>query len=152
MKSYSATPKDVKNQWWIIDAEGVVLGRLASQVAMILRGKHKPTFTPHIDCGDSVVVINAEKVKITGKKLENKKFFWHTGFPGGIKETTPAKTLRTKFPQRVVERAILRMLPEGPLGAKQYGKLRVYPGTEHPHTAQQPKALDLAAKNAKNKR
>lgn len=152
MKSYSATPKDVKNQWWIIDAEGVVLGRLASQVAMILRGKHKAMFTPHIDCGDSVVIINAEKVKITGKKKEDKKFFWHTGFPGGIKETTPAKTFRTKFPQRVVERAILRMLPEGPLGAKQYGKLRVYAGTEHPHTAQQPQTLDLAAKNAKNKR
>ncbi|MFO1241628.1 MAG: 50S ribosomal protein L13 [Rickettsiales bacterium] len=152
MKSYSATPKDVKDQWWIIDAEGVVLGRLASQAALILRGKHKPMFTPHIDCGDHVVVINADKIKITGKKLENKKFFWHTGFPGGIKETTPIKTLRGKFPQRVVERAILRMLPEGPLGTKQYKKLRVYAGTEHPHTAQQPQTLDLAKKNAKNKR
>ena len=152
MKCYLAKPLEVERQWLLVDATDLVLGRMSARLAAMLRGKHKPTFTPHIDCGDSVVVINAEKVKITGKKLENKKFFWHTGFPGGIKETTPAKTLRTKFPQRVVERAILRMLPEGPLGAKQYGKLRVYPGTEHPHTAQQPKALDLAAKNAKNKR
>lgn len=152
MKSFSATPKDVKDQWWIIDAEGVVLGRLASQVAMILRGKHKAMFTPHIDCGDHVVIVNADKIKITGKKLENKKFFWHTGYAGGIKETTPIKTLRGKFPQRVIERAVMRMMPEGPLGTQQYKKMRVYAGTEHPHTAQQPKTLDLAAKNAKNKR
>lgn len=153
MKTYSAKPSEVKKDWWIIDAEGVVLGRLASQVAMILRGKHKPSFTPHIDCGDHVVIINADKVRLTGKKRDQKKYYRHTGYPGGIKEASASFLLDGRFPERVIQKAVERMLPkDSPLARDQYGKLRVYGGSEHPHAAQQPKTLDLAAKNPKNKR
>lgn len=152
-KTYSAKPSEVKKVWWIIDAEDVVLGRLASNIAMILRGKHKPTFTPHIDCGDHVVVINAEKVRLTGKKRENKKYYRHTGHPGGIKEATAGFILDSRFPERVLQKAVERMLPkDSPLARDQFSKLKVYAGAEHPHAAQQPQAIDMAAKNIKNKR
>jgi large subunit ribosomal protein L13 len=152
MKTFSATPSDIEKKWILIDAEGVVLGRLASQVAKILRGKHKPSFTPHMDCGDNVIVINAEKVKLTGKKLSDKIFYWHTGFPGGIKERTAGQILEGKHPERVVLKAVERMITRNNLGRQQMKNLRVYAGSEHPHEAQQPQVLDLAAMNPKNKR
>lgn len=153
MKTYSAKPADIERKWWVIDAEEVVLGRLSSSVAMILRGKHKPTFTPHMDCGDHVVIVNADKVKLTGKKRANKTYYWHTGYPGGIKQRTAAQILDGKFPTRVVEKAIQRMMPkESPLARQQLTKLHVYAGSEHPHEAQKPQVLDFAARNPKNKR
>jgi large subunit ribosomal protein L13 len=152
MKTFSATPSDIEKKWVLIDAEGVVLGRLASQVAKILRGKHKPSFTPHMDCGDNVIVVNAEKVKLTGKKLSDKKFYWHTGYPGGIKERTMGQILEGKYPERVVEKAVERMITRNNLGRQQMKNLRVYAGSEHPHEAQQPEVLDLQAMNPKNKR
>lgn len=153
MKTYSAKPSDVQHKWWIIDADGVVLGRLASAVATILRGKNKPQFTPHIDTGDHVVIINAEKIKLTGRKLQQKKFYYHTGHPGGIKERSAEFILNSRFPERLVEKAVERMMPkESPLATGQLKKLRVYAGAEHPHTAQAPQVLDFAAKNPKNKR
>jgi len=152
MKTYSAKPSEVERKWYLIDAEGVVLGRLAATVATILRGKHKPMYTPHIDTGDHVVVINADKVRLTGRKLTQKRFYWHTGYPGGIKSKTMEQILGSKHPQRVVEKAIERMVPRGPLGRAQMRKLRVYASAEHPHAAQQPETLDLAARNPKNKR
>jgi large subunit ribosomal protein L13 len=153
MKSFSAKPSDIQNKWWVIDAEGVVLGRLASQVAMMLRGKHKPSFTAHMDCGDHVVIVNADKVALTGKKRENKTYHWHTGHPGGIKERVAGDILDGRFPERVVQKAVERMLPkDSPLARQQFGKLRVYAGAEHPHEAQQPQVLDFASKNPKNKR
>jgi large subunit ribosomal protein L13 len=152
MKTYSAKPAEVVKKWVLVDAEDVVLGRLATQVAMILRGKHKTTFTPHIDCGDNVVIVNAKKVKLTGNKLSDKKFYWHTGYPGGIKERSIGQILEGNYPERVIYKAVERMLPKGPLGRQQLKNLRVYAGTEHPHEAQQPEVLDLAARNAKNKR
>jgi len=152
MKTYSAKPGEVERKWYLIDAEGVVLGRLAATVATLLRGKHKPMYTPHIDTGDHVVVINADKVRLTGRKLTQKRFYWHTGYPGGIKSKTMEQILGSKHPQRVVEKAIERMVPRGPLGRAQLRKLRVYAGAEHPHEAQQPETLDLAARNPKNKR
>ncbi len=152
MKTYSAKPSEVERKWYLIDAEGVVLGRLAATVASILRGKHKTMFTPHIDTGDHVVIINADKVRLTGRKMTQKRFFWHTGYPGGIKSKTMEQILGGKHPQRVVEKAIERMVPKGPLGRDQLRKLRVYAGPEHPHAAQQPEVLDLAARNVKNKR
>jgi large subunit ribosomal protein L13 len=152
MKTFSATPSDIEKKWILIDAEGVVLGRLASQVAKILRGKHKPSFTPHMDCGDNVIIINAEKVKLTGKKLADKKFYWHTGYPGGIKERTMGQILEGKYPERVVEKAVERMITRNNLGRQQMKNLRVYAGSEHPHEAQQPEVLDLQAMNPKNKR
>lgn len=152
MKTYSAKPSEVDRKWYVIDADGVVLGRLASTIANILRGKHKPTYTPHIDTGDHIVVINAEKVKLTGRKLTDKKFFWHTGHPGGIKERTIGQILGGNYPERVIEKAVERMVPRGPLGRAQLKKLRVYAGAEHPHEAQQPEVLDFAARNPKNKR
>ena len=154
MTTYSAKPKEIERKWYIIDAEGVVLGRMAAEVSKILRGKHKPIFTPHIDTGDHVIIINAEKVKITGKKATDKVYYKHTGYVGGIKETTPAKILAGQFPERVVEMAIKRMFARRRAGLMkdQIGKLRVYAGAEHPHTAQNPIVLDLAAKNPKNKR
>ena len=152
MKTYSAKPADIQKKWLLIDADGLVLGRLASIVASRLRGKHKPTFTPHMDCGDNVIVINAEKVKLTGRKLVDKEFFWHTGYPGGIKSRTPQKTLESGHPERVVEKAVERMVPRGPLGRKQMTNLRVYPGATHPHEAQAPEPLDVGAMNPKNKR
>lgn len=152
MKTYSAKPAEVEKKWFVVDAEDVVLGRLATQIAMILRGKHKPTFTPHVDCGDNVVVINAEKVRLTGKKLEDKKFYWHTGHPGGIKERSIGQILSGEHPERVIVKAVERMVPRGPLGRQQMKNLRVYAGAAHPHEAQQPEALDIASMNPKNKR
>ena len=152
MKTYSATPKDIEKKWILIDADGLVLGRLASVVAARLRGKHKPTYTPHMDCGDNVIIINAEKVKLTGKKLTDKIYYRHTGYPGGIKETTPEKIFAGKFPERVLQKAIDRMIPKGPLGRAQLRNLRVYAGGEHPHEGQNPEILDVAAMNPKNKR
>ena len=148
----SIKPAEVEKNWIIIDADGLVVGRLASIVANILRGKHKPTYTPHVDCGDHVIVINADKVKFTGRKMGNKKYYKHTGYVGGIKETTPAKVLEGRFPERVLEKAVERMIPRGPLGRRQMKNLRVYAGTDHPHEAQQPTAIDVAALNRKNKR
>jgi large subunit ribosomal protein L13 len=148
----SVKPSEVVKKWVLIDAEGLVLGRLASIVANRLRGKHKPTFTPHIDCGDNIVIINAAKVKLTGRKAEREKFYWHTGHPGGIKERTWGQILGGAHPERLVEKAIERMVPRGPLGRMQMKNLRVYPGAEHPHEAQQPETLDVAAMNPKNKR
>jgi large subunit ribosomal protein L13 len=152
MKTYSAKPADIEKKWILIDAENVVVGRLAAVIATRLRGKHLPTFTPHMDCGDNVVVINADKVKFTGKKMGDKKYYRHTGYPGGIKETTPEKIMEGKFPERVVEMAVKRMLPRGPLGRQQLTNLKVYAGTEHPHEAQSPETLDVAAMNSKNVR
>lgn len=153
MQTYSAKPSEVTKKWLIIDAEGVVLGRLASQVAKLLRGKHKTIFTPHIDTGDYVVVINAGKVKLTGRKMRNKVYYRHTGYPGGIKTDTPESIMRGQFPERVVEKAVERMMPkESPLARDQLAKLRVYPGTEHPHDAQKAEVYNFAAMNPKNKR
>ncbi len=154
MKTYSAKPHDIKADWWVIDAEGVVLGRLASHVAKLLRGKHKPVFTPHVDCGDHVIIINADKVKLTGyRKQQDKMYYYHTGHPGGIKGTSAEKILQGRFPERVIEKAVERMLPkESPLARGQFRKLRVYPGAEHPHAAQKPQPIDFAAMNPKNKR
>jgi len=152
MKTYSAKPADIEKKWVLIDAEGLVLGRLAALVATRLRGKHKPMFTPHMDCGDNVIIINADKVQLTGKKLTDKKYYWHTGYPGGIKERTAEKMLGGKTPEKVVRLAIQRMLPRGPLGYQQLSNLKIYCGTEHPHEAQQPETLDVAALNTKNRR
>ncbi len=153
MQTYSAKPAEVTKKWLIIDADGVVLGRLASHIAKLLRGKHKTIFTPHIDTGDHVVVINADKVHLTGKKTVNKIYYRHTGFPGGVKSTTPDKLLAGKFPARVIEKAVERMMPkESPLARQQLTKLKVYAGSEHPHAAQNPVAVDFASANPKNKR
>lgn len=155
MKSYttSAKPSEVEKKWLLIDADGLTLGRLASLIALRLRGKHKPIFTPHIDCGDGVIVINAEKVNITGKKKKFSIFYWHTGFPGGIKGLSQGQILAGKFPGRVLENAVRRMMPkDSPLARKQLVNLRIYAGPEHPHAAQNPEVLDIAAMNPKNKR
>jgi large subunit ribosomal protein L13 len=152
MNTYSAKPSEVVKKWLLIDAEGVVLGRLASIIAMRLRGKHKTTFTPHIDCGDNVIVINAEKVHLTGRKAERERFYWHTGHPGGVKDRTLGQLLSGKHPERVIIKAVERMITRGPLGRKQMGNLRVYAGTAHPHEAQSPEVLNVAAMNPKNKR
>lgn len=152
MKTYSAKPSDVEKKWLIVDAEDVVLGRMASQIALRLRGKHKPMFTPHIDCGDNIIVINAEKVKLTGRKLTDKKFYWHTGHPGGIKERTMDAILTGDHPERVVIKAVERMISRSPMGRTQMRKLHVYAGPDHPHGAQNPEVLDIASMNTKNKR
>ena len=153
MKTYSAKPSEVTKKWVVVDAEGVVLGRMASEIAKRLRGKHKPMFTPHIDTGDNVIVINAEKVRLTGLKRDNDMFYWHTGYPGGIKSRSKGEILDGKHPERVVEKAVERMMPkESPLARAQMKKLHVYAGTEHPHEAQKPEVLDIAAMNPKNKR
>lgn len=153
MKTYNAKPGEVPAKWHLIDAEGVVLGRLSSIVAKILRGKHRPTFTRNTDTGDNVIIINAEKVKITGNKKDQSVFYWHTGYPGGIKGRTQGEILEGRFPERVLQKAIERMMPkDSALADKQMGKLHVYAGSEHPHEAQQPVALDVAAMNPKNKR
>ena len=152
MKTFSATPADIEKKWILIDAEGVVLGRLASIVAMRLRGKHKAMFTPHMDCGDNVIIINAEKVQMTGKKRTDKVYYWHTGYPGGIKNRTAEELLNGKFPERVVTAAIKRMLPKNILARKLMTNLRVYAGTEHPHEAQSPEVLDVKSMNSKNTR
>jgi large subunit ribosomal protein L13 len=151
-KTHSTKTADIEKQWVVIDAAGLVVGRLASVIALRLRGKHKPTFTPHMDDGDNIVVVNADKVVFTGRKKEQKVYFHHTGYPGGIKERTAKFILDGRFPERVVEKAVERMLPRGPLGRKQLGNLRVYKGAEHPHEAQAPVSLDVAGMNAKNAR
>lgn len=152
MKTFTATPADISKKWILIDAEGVVLGRLATIVAMRLRGKHKPTFTPHMDMGDNVIIINADKVQLTGNKRADKKYYWHTGHPGGIKFRTAGDILEGKFPERVVEKAIQRMLPGGKLSRQQMTNLRVYASAEHPHEAQAPEVLDVKSLNSKNTR
>ncbi|MFL6799333.1 MAG: 50S ribosomal protein L13 [Xanthobacteraceae bacterium] len=152
MKTFSAKPAEIEKKWVMIDATGLVVGRLATIVAMRLRGKHKATYTPHVDDGDNVIIVNAEKIVLTGKKRENKVYYHHTGFIGGVKERTARSILEGKFPQRVVEKAVERMLPRGPLGRVQLGNLRVYAGPDHPHVAQQPEKLDIAAMNRKNTR
>ena len=152
MKTFSAKPAEVTKKWVLIDAKGLVVGRLASLVAMRLRGKHLPTYTPHVDCGDNVIVINAAKAVLTGRKAQNKIYYKHTGYIGGIKEVSAKAILAGKFPERIVEKAIERMLPRGPLGRMQLGNLRVYPHAEHPHAAQQPEIIDIGAMNRKNKR
>ena len=161
MNTYSAKPADVEKKWVTVDATGLVVGRLASIVAMHLRGKHKPTYTPHVDDGDNVIVINAAKAVFTGRKREQKVYHHHTGYIGGIKSRTAAmsgtrptkkKIMLGKFPERIVEKAVERMLPRGPLGRVQLGNLRVYPGPDHPHEAQKPEKLDVAAMNRKNVR
>jgi len=152
MQTFSAKPAEVEKKWVLIDASGLVVGRLASIVALRLRGKHKPSYTPHVDDGDNVIIVNAAKVTLTGRKREHKVYHHHTGHIGGIKERTAKSILEGKFPQRIVEKAVERMLPRGPLGRRQLGNLRVYPGPDHPHTAQQPEKLDIAAMNRKNVR
>ena len=152
MKTFSAKAGDIEKKWFVVDADGVVLGRLASEIAKILRGKHKPIFTPHMDTGDNVIVINAEKIAVTGKKMDNKIYYRHTGYPGGIKSETVREVLEGKFPERIVERAVKRMIPRGPLGREQMRNLKVYAGTDHPHEGQKPEVLDIAGQNPKNKR
>ena len=152
MKTYSAKSSDIDKKWYVIDAEGVVLGRLASIVSMRLRGKHKPLYTPHVDCGDNIIIVNAEKVRLTGRKTANKIYYWHTGWPGGIKSRTAGSVLAGKHPERVVIKAVERMVNRGRLGRKQLKKLHVYKGADHPHQAQSPEVLDVAAMNPKNKR
>ncbi len=156
MKALSRTtrsikPAEVEKKWHVIDAEGLVVGRLASIIANILRGKHKPSYTPHVDCGDHVVVLNADKVRFTANKAAKKVYYKHTGYPGGIKETTAAKVLEGRFPERVLEKAVERMVPTGPLGRVQMKNLHLYNGTEHPHEGQKPELLDVASMNRKNK-
>ncbi len=152
MKTYSAKPTEVDRKWFLIDAEGLVVGRVATLIANRLRGKHKAMFTPHIDCGDHVVVINAEKVLLTGRKRDDKIYYWHTGYPGGIKQRRANELLDGKHPERVLQKAVERMMPGGPLSRQQFKKLKVYAGGEHPHEAQQPETLDIAALNPKNTR
>lgn len=152
MKTFTATPADIDKKWIVIDAEGVVLGRLATIVANRLRGKHKPTFTPHMDMGDNVIVINAGKVQMTGRKRAEKTYYWHTGHPGGIKSRTAAQILDGAHPERVVYKAVERMITRNRLGRQQMSNLRVYAGAEHPHEAQQPEVLDVKSMNPKNTR
>ena len=152
MKTYSAKPAEVVKKWVLIDAENLVVGRLATIVATMLRGKNKPTFTPHVDMGDNVVVINAEKVVLTGRKLDQKRFYWHTGYPGGIKDRTARKIIEGRFPERIVEKAVERMLKRGPLQRKLMRNLKVYAADTHPHEAQKPEPLDVKALNRKNVR
>ncbi len=147
----SAKPAEVEKKWLLIDAEGLVVGRLASIIANRLRGKHKAIYTPHVDCGDNVIVINAGKVRFTGNKLKNKVYYRHTGYPGGIKGDTAGKVLGGRFPERVLEKAIERMVPRGPLGRAQMRNLRIFAGAEHPHVAQNPEVLDVASMNRKNR-
>ena len=152
IKTYSAKPAEVEKKWILIDADGLVVGRLAAIIARRLRGKHLPGFTPHVDTGDNIVVINADKVVFTGRKREDKTYYWHTGWIGGIKERKARHILEGKFPERVVEKAVERMMPDGPLARKQLKNLRVYAGAAHPHEAQQPETLDVAALSRKNAR
>ena len=152
MKTFSLKTADVDKKWVLIDADGLVVGRLAAIVARRLRGKHLPLYTPHVDCGDNVVIVNADKVVLTGRKREDKVYHWHTGYIGGIKQRTARQILDGKFPERVVEKAIERMMPDGPLARKQLKNLRVYAGAEHPHAAQEPEKVDVGALSRKNKR
>ena len=152
MKTYVAKPGEVEKKWILIDANGLVVGRLATLIATRLKGKHKAIYTPHVDCGDNVIVINAEKVVFTGDKHDDKVYYRHTGYPGGIKERTPRQILEGKFPERVVQKAVERMLKRGPLQRKLMRNLKVYKGAEHPHAAQNPEQLDVAKLNRKNAR
>lgn len=142
MRTYSAKPQEVERTWYVIDAQGQTLGRLASRVATLLRGKHKPSYTPHVDCGDFVIVVNAAKVHVTGQKMDQKIYYRHSGYPGGLKEITLRRQLQI-FPERVLEAAVRGMLPKNKLGRKMFKKLKVYAGAEHPHAAQQPQTLEL---------
>ena len=152
MKTYVTKPAEVEKKWVLIDGTGLVVGRLASIVAKRLRGKHKPSFTPHVDDGDNIIIVNAEKVVLTGRKRQDKIYYWHTGHIGGIKQRTARQIFEGKFPERVVEKAIERMMPDGPLARRQLKNLKVYAGSAHPHEAQQPETLDIAAMNRKNVR
>ena len=152
MKSKLVKPAEVQKKWILIDAKDIVVGRLASIVAMRLRGKHKADYTPNVDCGDNVIIVNAKHVALTGNKRQDKVFYWHTGYPGGIKDRTQRELLEGRFPERVVENAVRRMIPSGPLGRQQLRNLKVYAGAEHPHAAQQPATLDVASMNSKNVR
>ncbi len=152
MKTFTLKKSEIQKDWYVIDAQNLVLGRMASHIAKVLRGKNKPTYSPNLDCGDHIIVINADKVVLTGNKYADKTYYWHTGYPGGIKQRTAKQILEGRFPERVVEKAVQRMLPKGPLARQQLKNLHVYVGTEHPHTAQQPKAVDFAAMNTKNSR
>jgi large subunit ribosomal protein L13 len=152
MRSYSVKPSEIDKKWLLIDAEDVVLGRLASIIAIRLMGKHKPSYTPHLDCGDNIIIVNAEKVRLTGQKRSQKVYHHHTGYPGGIKERSVESLLNGPRPERVVIKAVERMMPRGPLGRRQMKNLRVYCGGTHPHEAQNPEPLDVAAMNSKNKR
>ena len=147
----SIKPAEVEKKWHLIDAEGLVVGRVAVIIADILRGKHKPSYTPHVDCGDHVIIINADKVQFTGNKAAKKHYYKHTGYAGGIKDITADKVLAGRFPERVLEKAVERMIPRGPLGRAQMKALHLYNGTEHPHAGQQPEVLDVASMNRKNK-
>ena len=151
-RTFVATPKHIEKNWFVIDAADLVLGRLASLVALRVRGKHKPTYTSNMDCGDHIIIVNAEKVHLTGNKRAQKIYYWHTGYPGGIKSRTADKILDGAHPERVIKKAVQRMITRGPLGRKQMSNLRVYGGNEHPHEGQQPEILDIAAMNTKNKR
>ena len=152
MTTFSAKPAEVEKRWVVIDAANLVVGRLAAQIALRLRGKHLPIYTPHVDCGDNVIVVNADKVVFTGRKYEQQTYYKHTGYPGGIKERSAKQILEGRFPERVIEAAVKRMMPRGPLGRAQMKNLRVYAGPDHPHAAQQPTRLDLGAQNSKNVR
>jgi len=152
LKTYTAKPSEIEKKWWLIDAEDLVVGRLATIVAKILRGKHKTTFTPNIDCGDYVIIINAEKVKLTGKKYAEKLYYWHTGYPGGIKDRTARQIMEGKHPERILEYAVSRMMSRGPLQRDLMTKLHIYKGNEHKHQAQNPQILDVGAMNRKNKK
>jgi large subunit ribosomal protein L13 len=150
MTTYSAKASEIEKKWIVIDGTGLVVGRLAALVALRLRGKHKATYTPHMDCGDNVIIINAAKVVLTGQKAKKKVYYHHTGYIGGIKERWAEDILRGAHPERIVEKAVERMIPRGPLGRRQLSNLRVYAGAEHPHAAQQPEVLDVAKLNSKN--
>lgn len=152
ISTHSTKPADIQRNWYVVDASGVILGRLSAEIAKILRGKNKPYFTPNLDCGDYVVVINADKVKLTGKKLTDKHYYQHTGFIGSVKDTTAGKILNSRFPERVIQKAVERMISRNPLGRQMMTKLKVYAGENHPHTAQNPIVLDIASQNPKNKR
>ena len=152
MTTYVAKPGEVEKKWVLIDGNGLVVGRLASLIAVRLRGKHKATYTPHVDTGDNVIVINADKVLFTGNKTQDKIYQWHTGYPGGLKERRPQQILASKFPERILQKAVERMLKRGPLQRKLIGNLKVYAGTKHPHEAQKPEPLDVKALNSKNVR
>ncbi len=152
MKTFSAKPDDIDKKWILIDAKGLVVGRLAALIATRLRGKHKAIYTPHMDCGDHVVVVNAEKVVLSGNKRNDKTYYWHTGYPGGIKDRKAHQILDGKYPERVLQKAVQRMMPGGPLSRQQLRNLRVYTGAEHPHEAQKPEKLDIAQLNSKNSR
>ena len=152
LKTYTAKPSEIEKKWWLIDAEDLVVGRLSSIIAKILRGKHKTTFTPNIDCGDYVIVINADKFKLTGKKYAEKLYYWHTGFPGGIKDRTARQIMEGKYPERILEYAVSRMMSRGPLQRDLMTKLHIYKGNEHKHQAQNPQILDVGAMNRKNKK